>query len=84
MFVLCMRQDYQEKRKTFRQIIDVHKAELEEKEKYWNEMLMVSSSVVMELVLQEKRVKKERKKEKKERKTDVQMKIVDQETFSET
>ena len=42
MFVLCLRQDYQEKRKAFRQIFDVHKVEIEEKEKYWNEMLTVS------------------------------------------
>ena len=41
MFVLCMRQDYQEKRKAFRQIMDVHKVELEDKERYWNEMLKV-------------------------------------------
>ena len=42
MFILCMRQDYADKRKAFRQIIDVHKTELEEKERYWNEMLTVS------------------------------------------
>ena len=41
MFVLCMRQDYIDKRKAFRQIIDVHKTELDEKERYWNEMLTV-------------------------------------------
>ena len=46
MFVLCLRQDYQEKRKAFRQIFDVHKVEIEEKEKYWNEMLTVSFSCI--------------------------------------
>ena len=44
MFVLCMRQDYIDKRKAFRQIIDVHKTELDEKERYWNEMLTVNTT----------------------------------------
>ena len=42
MFVLCMREEYTGKRKAFRQVIDIHKVELEKKEKYWNEMLMVN------------------------------------------
>lgn len=41
MFVLCIRDEYASKRQAFRQVIDIHKVELEKKEKYWNEMLTV-------------------------------------------
>ncbi|KAK3096468.1 hypothetical protein FSP39_000498 [Pinctada imbricata] len=39
IFVLSLRKDYKDKVSTFRQVIDVHRAELDSKETYWNEML---------------------------------------------
>ena len=42
-FVLALRQQYGVKVKTFRQVIEVHRAELENKQSYWNEALTVIS-----------------------------------------
>lgn len=49
MFVLCMREEYSNKKTAFRKVIDAHKVELDKKEKYWNEMLQVHETVDVHL-----------------------------------
>ena len=45
LFVLNLRQQYGSKVKTFRQVIEVHRLELQQKQQYWDEALAVSMSV---------------------------------------
>ena len=42
MFVLSLRGQYSNKVKTFRQVIEVHRLELNQKQQYWDEALVVS------------------------------------------
>ena len=42
IFVINLRETYKGKVATFRQVIDIHRTELQSKESYWNEMLEVS------------------------------------------
>lgn len=41
IFVINLRDTYKGKVATFRQVIDIHRTELQSKESYWNEMLEV-------------------------------------------
>jgi hypothetical protein len=40
-YVFFLRDQYSTKVKTFKQVIDVHRLDLQSKEEYWNEMLQV-------------------------------------------
>ena len=44
-FVLGLRFQYGNKVKTFRQVIEVHRIELNRKQDYWDEALAVSASI---------------------------------------
>ena len=41
MFVISLREQYGTKVKTFRQVIEVHRLELQQKDQYWDEALIV-------------------------------------------
>jgi hypothetical protein len=52
IFVINLREQYKGKVATFRQVIDVHRSELQSKESYWNEMLEVQVLYILSNIMQ--------------------------------